>query len=246
MIILAVDTTGEQGGIGVFRDEEPLAVDPNPGPANFYSVTLFPMLERVLNTARLSLREIDLFAVANGPGSFTGIRVGVAAAQGLATAFGRPVKAVSTFEAMVEEARPEGSRAVPILDARRGEFFLANFQKVSQNLRSRFVQQGEVVIVKAAALPTFLQDLANQAPSEGSIQYLIREHDGPALALASHAGDGLSWRIVRGVLVGAVARLAFRAAGAGDLQSPGEVDACYVRRSDAELKLGAGGGQVSK
>jgi len=196
-----------------------------------------------MSTARLSLKEIDLFAVANGPGSFTGIRVGVAAAQGLATAFGRPVKAVSSLEAMVEEAQPESSRAVSILDARRGEFFLANFQRVFENSKSRFAQQGESVVVKAEALLAFLKGLAHQTPPESPIDHVIRENDQSALALRRQAGDSLSWRIVPGILVGAVARLAFRAAGMGDLQSPGEVDACYVRRSDAELKLTGSHGQ---
>lgn len=252
MLILAIDTTGEQGGIGIFRNERPLAVAPNPGPANTYSVTLFQMLERVLSTARLSLEEVDLFAVTNGPGSFTGIRVGVAAAQGLATAFGRPVRAVSTLEAMAEEAQPEDSWAVPILDARGGEFYLALYRQAPEGSRRRLVSEGEGMVVRKEALPRFLSDIVNRHSSETPVQCLVREHDQAALALRpapdgaglrGHAGDGLSWRIVPGVLLGAIARLAFHAAEVGDLQSPAEVDACYIRRSDAELKLGAKGGE---
>ncbi len=243
MLILALDTTGEQGGLGIFRDEDPLAVATNPGPTNYYSVTLFQMLDRVLGDARVSLREIDLYAVANGPGSFTGIRVGVAATQGWASAFGRPVKAASVLEAMVEAAQPKGSCAVPILDARRGEFFLGVFQKVSEGEKSRFRLLGEERVLKSNDLPAFLIDLERRRVSQGPVECLVREHDGTALALRAQAGEGLSWQIVPGVLVGPLARLAYRAAGAGDLQTPAEVDASYVRRSDAEQKFAASHGE---
>lgn len=245
MLILALDTTGEQGGLGVFRNEDPLAVATNPGPANYYSVTLFQMLDRVLGEARVKLRDIDLYAVANGPGSFTGIRVGVAAAQGWASAFGRPVKAASVLEAMVEAAHPKGSCAVPILDARRDEFFLGVFQRVSEGENRRFRLLGEERVLKSNDLSAFLRDLERGHASQGPVECLVREHDGTALALRAQAGEGLSWEIVAGVLVGPLARLAYRAAGTGDLQSPAEVDASYVRRPDAEQNFAVSHGDTS-
>src|SRR5437867_2965882 len=128
MIILAFDTTSEHGGVAIYRDLERLGEAENQGNAN-YSVTLFEMTDRLLARLNLTLRDIDLFAVATGPGSFTGIRVGVAAAQGWAQAFGRPVRGVSVLEAMVEEARPEAVWAASVLDARRGEFFVGLFRR---------------------------------------------------------------------------------------------------------------------
>src|SRR5574340_1268265 len=119
MLILALDTTSEHGGVGVFRDFDCLASIANRQGTN-YSVTVFEMAEAALRAAGRSLRDIDLFAVATGPGSFTGIRVGVAAAQGWATAFGRPVLGVSVLEALTEAAQPKTQWAAPLLDARRG------------------------------------------------------------------------------------------------------------------------------
>src|SRR5207237_9665483 len=87
------------------------------------------MVEGVLAQLNLGLRDIELFAVATGPGSFTGLRVGLAAAQGWAQAFGRPVRGVSVLEAMVEEARPEAVWTVPVLDARWGEFCVGLFRR---------------------------------------------------------------------------------------------------------------------
>jgi len=78
MLILSFDTTNEHGGVGIYRDTECLAEMANPGGTN-YSVSLFDMVDRMLAEARLQLGDIDLLAVANGPGSFTGIRVGLAA-----------------------------------------------------------------------------------------------------------------------------------------------------------------------
>jgi tRNA threonylcarbamoyladenosine biosynthesis protein TsaB len=128
MLILAFDTTSEKGGVGIFRDAECLVLVPNAGPANRYSISLFEMVEQALAQARLELREIDLYAAANGPGSFTGIRVGLAAARAWGKAFDRPVRGVSVLEAMVNKVCLTSDWALPILDARRGEYFLGSFR----------------------------------------------------------------------------------------------------------------------
>ena len=101
MLILALDTTSEVGGVGIFRDHECLARVANDGPANRYSVSLFYMVDQAIEEAKVrhgvpvrGLADIGLIAVATGPGSFTGIRVGLAAAQGWAKAFGLPVRGV--------------------------------------------------------------------------------------------------------------------------------------------------------
>src|SRR5579862_7365427 len=135
MLILALDTTNEQGGVGIFRDAECLALVPNNGEANHYSITLFELTQKALAQAHLELREIDLYAAANGPGSFTGIRVGLAAVLAWGKAFDRPVRGVSVLEAMVSKARPTSDWAFPIVDARRGEFYLGGFERNSSALQ---------------------------------------------------------------------------------------------------------------
>src|SRR5271157_3968172 len=144
MLILAFDTTSERGGAGVFQDAESLAWVPNEGPANRYSITLFEMVEQALALAHLELREIELYAAANGPGSFTGIRVGLAAARAWGKAFNRRVRGVSVLEAMVYKqglgarglglGSPAPDLCFPILDARRGEFFLGGFRRKPSGL----------------------------------------------------------------------------------------------------------------
>ena len=239
MLILVFDTTSEAGGAAIFQGEECLASVANDGPANAYSITLFQMVDRLVSEARAkapaqfeSLADIELFAVTNGPGSFTGIRVGLAAAQGWAKAFGRPVRGVSVLEAMVEEGQPETELAIPILNARRGEFFLQAFRRVAEGDVTRFSPSGVGVVLKPEGVNRFVAEWASRGESATC---LVREHDCAAMGLRESLPVDLAWGKVQGTLLRAVARLALSAASRGELASPADLDAYYIRRSDAEL-----------
>jgi tRNA threonylcarbamoyladenosine biosynthesis protein TsaB len=238
MLILAFDTTGDHGGAALYRDSECLASAESETPAN-YSVTLFQMVARLLREAGMQdtgslegLRAVELYAVANGPGSFTGIRVGLAAAQAWAKAFGRPATAVSILEAMVEEAAPQADLALPILDARRGEFFLAAFRRIATETGSQFAAASGGTVLKPEALRRLLDDYLR---SGAVVTCLVREHDQRTQALREALPGSLGWVEVRGTLLPAIARLALEAHRKGRVQSPAELDAYYIRRSDAEL-----------
>src|ERR1039458_10113833 len=129
MLILAFDTTSEEGGVGIFRDAECLALVPNTGAAERYSISLFEMVQHALTQSHFELREIGLYAAAHGPGSFTGIRVGLAAAGAWGKVFERPVRGVSVLEAMVRKLHLTSNWAFPIMDGRRGEFFVSAFRR---------------------------------------------------------------------------------------------------------------------
>jgi tRNA threonylcarbamoyladenosine biosynthesis protein TsaB len=233
MLLLAFDTTSEHGGVGIFRDEKCLGVAANRQGTN-YSVSLFQMAEEVLRAARGSLREIELFAVANGPGSFTGIRVGVAAAQGWAKALGRPVQGVSVLEAMTEAARPQTDWAAALLDARRGELYLGLFHR-SDPCRSgapAFQPHGPGWVLKPQALGAFLEQ---QLPAGASLTFLVRKHDAAAARVRATLPGRFAWQSLPGLLVEPIARLALAAHQLGRVQSPADLDARYLRRSDAEL-----------
>ena len=248
MLILAFDTTNEHGGVGLFRDADCLACVANEGPAN-YSVTLFLMVDRLLAPLKLALRDVELFAVANGPGSFTGIRIGVAAAQGWAMAFRRPVRGVSVLEAMVDEARPETDLAVPILDARRGEFFLGLYRRTLRPALHHtqqgpvavdtglFTSQGEGMVMKTNALGPFFEQLASGKRAGGIVTCLGREVEPLVQAVRPSLPTTVGWQSVPGPLMGAIARLALGAHRRGRPQPPAELHATYIRWSDAELHL---------
>lgn len=94
-----------------------------------HSETLLPMAVHLLETAKTKLSEIDLFAVANGPGSFTGLRIGVAAVKGLALGLGKPCAGISTLYGMYRACAPypEDALAVCTMDARVGQVYCAAF-----------------------------------------------------------------------------------------------------------------------
>ena len=91
------------------------------------------------------------------------------------------------------------------------------------------------LILERNALPEFFQRLASGQRSTQTVCCLARECDAPAQSLRAILDAQVRWESVSGLLVGAMARLALLAAREGKLQSPAELDACYVRRSDAEL-----------
>ncbi len=93
-----------------------------------HSETLMPMVENMLASAKLTIDEIDCFAISNGPGSFTGIRIGISAVKGLAAAGNKPCIGVSTLEAMAEMHKNSDSIICALMDARCNQFYNAVFE----------------------------------------------------------------------------------------------------------------------
>jgi tRNA threonylcarbamoyladenosine biosynthesis protein TsaB len=207
--VLAIDTTGDVGSIALVGERgliEELVLDSPDG----FAHVLFDEIEHQLKRHALNVWQIDAFASASGPGSFTGVRVGLTAAKGLAEATGRKVIAVSNLQALAwYGSRP--LRAV-VLDARRGEVFGGVYDN-----HLRLVQE-EVV----ATLPVWLASLP-QAEFE--------------IITQGFALDGVTASVVQApkALARAIGSIAFDRLLSGEVLDPGEIDANYVRRSDAEL-----------
>ena len=127
MRILAVDTTGPNGSIAILNNEELQGFAGFTTPRG-HAQRLLPELDRLFESAGSSLAEMDSFAVAVGPGSFTGLRIGIASVEGLAFATGRPVVGVSTLEATAYRHRSREGLVASVLDARRGEIFGALYR----------------------------------------------------------------------------------------------------------------------
>src|SRR5579875_1231640 len=230
MLILAFDTTSEWGGAAIFKDERCLAQARHDGQPS-YSVSLFQLVNSLADQAGVELREIDLFAAASGPGSFTGIRVGLAAAQGWSHAFEKPWRGVSVFEAMAEEAAAETNWAVALLDARRGEFYAGLFRHFAPSgsrLQNRLELQGDARILKPADLRPMLASHLSEGEEATCI---VREEDAAAGALEPFAPPSCRWQKVSAFLVPAIARLALRAVQHGRPPSVTDLSAYYVRRT---------------
>jgi tRNA threonylcarbamoyladenosine biosynthesis protein TsaB len=126
MLTLAVDTTAEFGSIALIDAEGIREEVLLHAPAGF-SGPLFEQIAALLRRQDVELADIDLFAGASGPGSFTGVRIGLAAVKGLGEVLGKPVIAVSNLEALAEFG--EGDLRATVIDARRGEVFAAVFDR---------------------------------------------------------------------------------------------------------------------
>lgn len=209
--ILAIDTTGPIGSLALVEDGAVAAEIELQSPGGFAHI-LFPALERLLAAHSWRPGEIDGFAAASGPGAFTGVRVGLAAAKGLAEAVGKPVVAVSNLQA-VAAFGTQPARAV-FFDARRGEIYGA-------------VYDAALELVAPEVVSGFPAWIASLPP--GDLEFLT-----PHLAPFRDALAGRTVVETPRALAGAIGRIAAARLAAGAALDPAAVDANYVRRSDAE------------
>lgn len=127
MKILAVDSTAIAASVAVLEDDRLLG-EFFIHTTQTHSQTLMPMVQQVLACTGVSLSDIDLFAVAAGPGSFTGVRIGVACVKGMAMAQNKPCVGVSTLEAMAYNMKSPGATICAVMDARREQVYNAVFR----------------------------------------------------------------------------------------------------------------------
>ena len=221
MILLAVDTSGKEGSIALARvpedarDSSELTIlEMVPLEGGTFSAQLVPQIASLLAKHGLSKNDIAAFAVASGPGSFTGLRVGLAAIKALAEILGKTIAAVSRLEAL---ARAPGIRGTLIaaLDAGRGEVYAGIYDvEDAAHMRSeRLLTNGELF-----------------AEAAGGV---IVTSDSKLAETARAAG--LRVEQVDLVRSDAIARLGWEKIRKGETVSPEDLEATYIRRSDAEL-----------
>lgn len=133
MIILAIDSTAVSGSVALCRDEE-LLCEFTLNVGITHSETLLPMVESALKVCKLNVSDVDLFACDEGPGSFTGVRIGVATIKGLAFNSGKPCIGVSTLEALAQNLVGFEGIACSVMNARRGQVYNALFKTDSTAL----------------------------------------------------------------------------------------------------------------
>ena len=124
MLILAADTSLPLLSVALLRDDDLLAAAALEGKGS-RNEKLLPAIDWLLGESAIDRHDVDLFAVTRGPGSFTGVRIGLATMQGLALALGKPVCAMSTHEAIA----PPTGRVTIVDDAGRGEIYVSEFEE---------------------------------------------------------------------------------------------------------------------
>jgi tRNA threonylcarbamoyladenosine biosynthesis protein TsaB len=216
-LILAIDTTHEFGSLALLRGEEPVEEALLHAPSGFAHV-IYEHLAQLLNRHGVKPAAIDCFAAASGPGSFTGVRVGLACVKGLAEAVGKPAVAVSNLQALATFGSAP-LRAVA-LDARRGEIYGAVYDRAGRLV-------GPEVVAK---LPVWLASLP-----AGELEFVSADFTPFRAALAGTRFERAGIVTAPRALAAAIARIALGRFLLGEASDPAALDANYVRRSDAEL-----------
>jgi len=127
MLTLAIDTTANTATAALSRDGTLVSLFTVNGLLT-HSETMLPMIEDMLKKCALFVADIDLFAVSEGPGSFTGVRIGVSLIKGLAYGTDKPCVGVSTLDALAKNLEGFNGYAVPVMDARRNQVYTAIFK----------------------------------------------------------------------------------------------------------------------
>jgi tRNA threonylcarbamoyladenosine biosynthesis protein TsaB len=221
MLLLAIDTSGKQGSIALARvggsaeDNDVDVIDIVPLPGGTFSAQLVPQIAVLLSSHGFTKFDIGAFAVVSGPGSFTGLRIGLAVAKALAEILNKPIAAVSLLEACAFTSGMQG-KIMPALDAGRGDVFVGEFElpdKPGQLSREHILSRDEFL-----------------TSAKG---WMVVTPD-PTLAEVAR-GAGLSVQLLAPLTAALVARLGWLKVHASDTVTPEALEANYIRRTDAEM-----------
>ncbi|MFB3916323.1 MAG: tRNA (adenosine(37)-N6)-threonylcarbamoyltransferase complex dimerization subunit type 1 TsaB [Terriglobales bacterium] len=219
MLILGVDTSGRKGSVALARgDAESFEVlEMTDLTGGMYSAQLIPAVTKLLEACASRKSDLDGFAVASGPGSFTGLRVGLSAVKGLAEILGKPIAAISVLEAIAATSDQDG-RTIAALDAGRKEVYVGEFE----------VRGGKLTRVRESLLTQAeFSALLDAQPGAELIT--------PDASISDLAGMHLHLKQIEPPNAGDFARLGVRKILAGEVVATDALEANYIRRSDAEI-----------
>lgn len=224
MKIFALESSAAAASVAVCEDEALLAQTVQRSGLT-HSATLLPMAEALLKNAGLSLPDLDLFAVAAGPGSFTGLRIGVSALKGLAWAQDKPCAGCSTLESMAWQIAHMEGELCPVMDARRDQVYNARFA-VRDGVPVRLTEDRAIG----------LDALVAEVKISGKPQILVG--DGAVLCYNAFRDAGVPVRLAPPHLLyqsaWGVARCALELARGGKLTTAAALRPDYHRLSQAE------------
>lgn len=221
MLILALESSAKAASVALMEDEN-LIAQYSQCSGLTHSRTLLPMLEDMLKNTEKKIADVDLIAVAHGPGSFTGIRIGVSTVKGLAWAAQKSCVGVSTLEAMAWHGASSGGLICPVMDARRSQVYNGLFE-IDDNAHPKRLTEDRAIS---------LSELAQELRADGREPLLVG--DGAKLTYDYLTQAGLACRM-------APANLVYQSAwGVGMAaldKKPGNADdllPVYLRLSQAE------------
>jgi tRNA threonylcarbamoyladenosine biosynthesis protein TsaB len=244
MLVLAIDTSGKNGSIALARttpgqsDVEIVEVLPLTG--GTFSAQLVPQIAALLQAHGHSKRDLEAFAVASGPGSFTGLRVGLAATKALAEALQKPIAAVSLLEAVACSTSAHGAargRVLAALDAGRGDVYVGDYELgplVQMNAHTNAHVHAQMHSERLLSREEFVAEAkgAEAGFPESKPKAVVT----PDAALAETVrAAGIQIELIEPPNSAAIARLGWEHLQRGQTVRPEELEANYIRHSDAEI-----------
>ncbi|NOX20772.1 MAG: tRNA (adenosine(37)-N6)-threonylcarbamoyltransferase complex dimerization subunit type 1 TsaB [Nitrospirae bacterium] len=227
MITLAIETSTEIGSVCLYDSSMGILAEVRLGKIKRHSATLLPSISYLFKNSGLSLEDIDFISLGIGPGSFTGLRVGLSTAKGLCYSTGKPLVALSSLEAFAYQFVQFSGLICPLFDARKKEVYAAVFSSNSKAIK-RLTPD---MVCPISKVLSSIEDRTAFAGS-GAIKY--REQIVEALGdRAVFAPDSLM-----SPLASTVAVLAIPLAERGEFSDPVSLTPRYIRPSEAEIKLG--------
>lgn len=233
-LILAVDTATRAGGVALVSGETALAARSGDVSVS-HSTNLIEMIQEILEDTHTKLAVVDLFAVAIGPGSFTGLRIGLATVKAFAIHLDRQVAGVSTLAAVAHASAVEGE-LVSLLPAGRGEvfaqLFLARDGEITELDQPQHLTPRAVMDKYPATVPFIFAGDAKMAEASFGVP---PSGGNPCEPVRPQAGTPNRVIVLEKPLAPAIARLGYRAHREGKSIAADDLRAAYVRASDAEI-----------
>jgi tRNA threonylcarbamoyladenosine biosynthesis protein TsaB len=228
VILLALDTCDSRGSVAVLRDDEVLKAIPHEGTAD-YSSWVLPSAENALKASGLGLRDVDVFAVASGPGSFTGVRMGLTTVKAWSEASGRKIASVSRLEAVAAQATAGGQYVAAFVDAHRDQVFGGLYRRQATAL--------SLVEDEMVASPAEFMDWVEERSMNGRVSWISMDPEKMTAeeGWRQRAAEGESVEISSSLLAPMIGRIGRQRALDGRLTDALGLDAEYIRRPDAEV-----------
>lgn len=229
MYILGIETTGAFASAAVMRDDQVTGyIKGNDRFSHLQNLT--PQIEQVIKESGIALADLDVIAVSHGPGSFTGIRIGVSTARALSQILGTPCAAVSSLEALALNAAPmdSGVLVCPMLDARRNQIYGGGYI---------LTEEGPKEEIKAG--PYMLDEFMSKTENYRRILLLGDATDryGREIGQLRHEGVDIAAEGIRYQDAVSVARLGSRIYAEGGGAGYSQLEPDYMRLAEAERKL---------
>ena len=230
MILLAIDTCGPRGGLAVLRGDQVTSVVSHDTKED-YSTWLLPAVSGILQECGLSMEQVEVYAVASGPGSFTGVRIGLTTVKAWGEVHGRQIAAVSRLEAIAAQTAAHGTNCLvaAFTDAQRGQIFGALYRSNDGKLEP---VDEELVIAPGE----FLEWVATQSGEE-KVTWASTDPERimSVEGWVEREKKGEKIERVSPLLAPMIGKIGFRKAKENQLTDALQLDANYVRRSDAEV-----------